>query len=603
MLRKIFLPLVLTLLAVVFWFSPDFKGIAAGVAILLFGMIALENGFKSLTEGPLERLLAKATNKFYKSFTLGMASTAILQSSSLISVITISFISTGLVTLTQGVGIIFGANIGTTATAWLVAILGLKVKISAFAMPMLVFGIILVFQKSRSLKGIGNVLAGLGFLFLGIHFMKEGFDSFKEAINLADYAMGGFSGLVVFTLIGLMATIILQSSSATMAVILTALAAGQITYYNSLALAIGANVGTTITAIIGALASNTAGKRLAGAHLIFNVVTAIIALVFIGQISWLVGKFSDMLHIASTNYMLRLAIFHTVFNTLGVVVMYPFVGKMVIFLERRIKEDKDEVVRPKFLSKAALAYPQSALSALINETNHLFDNVFEIIAHGIGLHREEVLNKDSKIHGLKPISVIDIDESYYLKVKYIYGQIIEFAAQTQGLYSDPAYIHTIYNIKEANRYFVDAVKDVKDLQPNVHKYMHSDNTVMKKEYTKMRLKLAKIIRQVFKARTVKLPADETEKDINELISLHIEKRQLKLSKHFLQVRKDDVLFNGTIDSMIRDKSITAKMASSLINDSALTAAIAKHLLRATELLYMNTDVLLIELEQKNKGFK
>ena len=121
MLKRLFLPAVLIFLAIVFWLSPDFKEIAAGIAILLFGMTALENGFKSLTEGPLKRLLSRATNKFYKSFSLGMISTAILQSSSLISVITISFISAGLLSLTQGVGIIFGANIGTTATAWLVA--------------------------------------------------------------------------------------------------------------------------------------------------------------------------------------------------------------------------------------------------------------------------------------------------------------------------------------------------------------------------------------------------------------------------------------------------------------------------------------------------
>ncbi len=179
MIRKLFLPVIFVLLAFAFWISPNFKEIAAGVAILLFGMIALENAFKSFAEGSLKRMLRTATNKFYKSFSLGMISTAILQSSSLISVITISFISTGLLNLTQGVGVIFGDNIGTTTTAWLVATLGLKVKISAFALPMIVFGIILFFQKQKSLKGIGNVLTGLGFLFLGIHYMKEGFDSFK----------------------------------------------------------------------------------------------------------------------------------------------------------------------------------------------------------------------------------------------------------------------------------------------------------------------------------------------------------------------------------------------------------------------------------------
>ena len=172
MLRKILLPSILLILGYGFWVSPDFKEIAAGVAIFLFGMLFLEEGFKAFTGGMLEKLLQKTTDKTWKSLLFGVVSTSIMQSSSLVSVITISFISAGLVTLVGGIGIIFGANIGTTTGAWLVAAFGLKVKISAYAMPMLVFGIVLSFQKSKYLKGFGSVLAGLGFLFLGIHYMK-----------------------------------------------------------------------------------------------------------------------------------------------------------------------------------------------------------------------------------------------------------------------------------------------------------------------------------------------------------------------------------------------------------------------------------------------
>jgi len=528
-----------------------------------------------------------------------MVSTAILQSSSLISVITISFISTGLLSLTQGIGIIFGANIGTTATAWLVAILGLKIKISALAMPMLVFGVILVFQKQKALKGLGNVLAGLGFLFLGIYFMKEGFESFKEGFDLAEYAMDGFWGVLVFVGVGLLATVILQSSSATMAVILTALAAGQITYFNSLALAIGANVGTTITAIIGALASNASGKRLAGAHLIFNIATAVIALIFINQLGWIVNWIADLLNFNPTNYTLKLAIFHTVFNLIGVLFMYPFVGKLVKFLEKHIKAEVIEIEQPIYLSDAALAYPQSAISALVKETKHLFENVFEILAHGLGLHRVEVMKKDVDTSGLKPISKINIDKTYYKRVKYIYGKIIVFAARAQEEHSDADYIQTIYNIKEANRYFVDAVKDVKDLQTNLLKYTTTDNVVMRKEYNIFRFRISKIIRQVFKAQKFKAPPDKSISEINELVKEHIETRRKKLTKHLLRRRKDDVLFNGKIDRLIREKSINTAMASSLMNDSALAAAITKHLIKATELLYLNPDILLTDVDIKN----
>lgn len=145
MLKKIFLPSILLILAYGFWVSPDFKEIAAGVAIFLFGMLFLEDGFKAFTGGVLEKLLQKTTDKTWKSLLFGVVSTTVMQSSSLVSVITISFISAGLVTLVAGIGIIFGANIGTTTGAWLVAAFGLKVKISAYAMPMLVSGIVLAF--------------------------------------------------------------------------------------------------------------------------------------------------------------------------------------------------------------------------------------------------------------------------------------------------------------------------------------------------------------------------------------------------------------------------------------------------------------------------
>jgi phosphate:Na+ symporter len=302
MLRKILLPSIFLILSYGFWVSPDFKVIAAGVAIFLFGMLSLEEGFKAFTGGILERILQRTTNRLWKSLSFGILTTTLMQSSSLVSVITISFLSAGLIGLASGIGIIFGANLGTTTGAWLVAGFGLKVKISAYAMPMLVFGVILVFQKSRTWKGVGYILAGLGFLFLGIHYMKEGFEAFKNAIDLAAYAMPGLKGLLLYTLLGIAATVIMQSSHATLVLIITALAAQQITYENALALAIGANVGTTITAILGAMSSNVQGRRLAGAHLVFNLVTGIVAIVFIQQFLYAVNITSDWLGIDKYDY-------------------------------------------------------------------------------------------------------------------------------------------------------------------------------------------------------------------------------------------------------------------------------------------------------------
>ncbi len=152
--QKVFLPSIIIMLLVGFWYSPDFKTIAAGVSIFLFGMYFLERGFNAFTGGMLEKLLAKTTDKLWKSIGFGVVSTTIMQSSSLVSVISISFISAGLIGLSAGIGIIFGANLGTTTGAWMVAAFGLKVKISAYAMPMLVVGLILTFQKSKHVRAL-----------------------------------------------------------------------------------------------------------------------------------------------------------------------------------------------------------------------------------------------------------------------------------------------------------------------------------------------------------------------------------------------------------------------------------------------------------------
>ena len=285
----------------------------------------------------------------------GVVTTTLMQSSSLVSVITISFLSAGLITLASGIGIIFGANLGTTTGAWLVAGFGLKVDIAAYAMSMLVFGVILILQKSKHLKGFGYILAGLGFLFLGIHYMKEGFELFREHIDLTAYAMTGLKGLLLYTLIGIVATVIMQSSHATSVLIITALASQQITYDNALALAIGSNVGTTITAIIGAISVGVNGKRLAVAHLVFNMITGLVAIALISQLMLSFDWLSERLNINADNYTLKLAVFHTLFNFLGVILMLPFIGKLGEVITKWLPDKQYEIEQSLMLDEQETA--------------------------------------------------------------------------------------------------------------------------------------------------------------------------------------------------------------------------------------------------------
>ncbi len=594
MIRKLLLPIIVILLGVIIFISPTVKEVTAGVAILLFGMIMLEDGFNSFVGGPLQKVLRRATDKLYKSLGIGFIVTALLQSSSLISVITISFISAGLIGLEAGIGIIFGANIGTTATAWLVSIFGLKIKVSALAMPMLTFGVLFSFQKSRNLKGLGSILAGLGFFFLGIHFMKDGFDTYKDSLDLAAYAMPGFWGLIVFMILGIIMTMILQSSSATMALILTALAAGQITYYNSLALAIGANVGTTITAILGALGANIAGKRLAGAHLVFNLATGLVALVFISQLGAVVDYISARTNVADDNYIIKLSIFHTLFNLIGVVIMVPFIKPLVrmlnkVFVEKLIPEVG--VDYPKYLNASTLAYPQSAFSALYKETRRLFEEtVFLAVTHGLNMHRDDIKG-DEKLKKVVKRSReemdVDLEDLYSNRVKTIYSEIITSATLTQSRFPlSTSAIEAIAHIKLANRNLVDVIKDLHGLRVNVSRYMVSENLHIQKEYDRLRKKVSVILREIYL----------TSEDENP-------KRHLdRLEQLREKAEKSDVLVDGSLDKLIREGNISSTMATSLANDSEIVAKITSNLIETAELLYIDIDTQMpITEKQKSKA--
>jgi phosphate:Na+ symporter len=579
MLRKILLPTILGILAYGFWISPDFKEIAAGVAIFLFGMLSLEEGFKAFSGGTLEKILQKSTDKLYKSVGFGILATTIMQSSSLVSVLTISFLGAGLIGLAQGIGIVFGANIGTTTGAWLVAGLGLKVKISAYAMPMLVFGVILIFQKAKSLKGLGYVLTGLGFLFLGIHYMKDGFEAFKDTIDLASYAVTGYKGLFIFTGIGIFATVVMQSSHATLVLIITALAAGQISYENALALAIGANIGTTITAILGAMSSNIVGKQLAGAHLIFNGVTGLIAIIFIHQIMYSVDSISTYVGIASDDYTLKLAVFHTIFNVIGVLVMLPFIGKLVTFLESTLKADSSKsdagYDSAKYLNDSVLELPSTSMAAIIRETKHLYDNAFEIITHGLNLKRSNIVSTMTLEEVIKDTyskNTVNIDEFYNHKIKGIYGEIIDFSTKAQSNMSAQD-IEVLYKLKLANRDIVEAVKDTKHLQKNLIKYSQSTNAHIKEQYNRIRRDLAELLRNI------NIVATTEEEDVILLL----------LSKSKVHTEKYDILANGTLDNLIREGLITNEMATSLMNDSAYAHDISKNLIAMAEITFTDRN--------------
>ncbi|MCB1816405.1 MAG: Na/Pi cotransporter family protein [Gammaproteobacteria bacterium] len=555
-------------LAYGFWVSPTFKDIAAGVAIFLFGMLCMEEGFRAFSGGTLESLLRASTDKTWKSLTFGILTTTVMQSSSLVSVITISFLSAGLIGLAEGIGIIFGANLGTTTGAWIVAGFGLKVNLSAYALPMLVFGVLLIFQKHRRLKGAGWILAGLGFLFLGIHYMKEGFAGFADHLDLTRYALGGVAGLLLYSLFGALATVIMQSSHATLVLIITALGAGQITYENALALAIGANVGTTVTAVLGALNATVDGKRLAGAHLIFNVGTGLVALVLIDPFMRAVDTVSHAVGIPADDYTLKLAVFHTLFNGIGIIIFTPLIGRLVALLTRMLKGERQTHDMPRYLNDASLEFPEVALTALRRETQHLFNNAYSIIAHGVNLKRSDINSDKDLSEFLEPrgeVIEVDIDQQYELMIKDLYSANMLFYTRSAAkMPEDKA--QKMQGLWQASVDIVAAIKSTKHLRKNLVRYTRSPNVAIRREYNRFRVRMGELLRDLAALRA-------EDQDTFSLLSLDAIRVEMADSYR---------ISHKVVDSLIRDGAISAQMATSLMNDSRYVNEIMVRLLSMAE---------------------
>ena len=573
-LKNSMYPLFLLAIAYVLFSSNDAKTIIAGVAVFLIGMVFMEDGFKLFSGGMLEKVLRHSTASLPKAIGTGFLATAIVQSSSLISIIIISFLSAELITLSGAIGVVFGSNIGTTTTAWLVSAFGVKIKIAQFAMPMLIFGVIFRFNKRKTYQGLGNILVGLGFVFLGISFMKEGFDTLKSGLDLAQFAMDGYLGVLVYVLLGAVATVVIQSSSATMALIITALATNQIMYFNALELAIGANIGTTVTAIIGALASNQNGKRLAVAHFIFNMVTGFIAIVFLYQLADLVTFLASKIGIADDDYAMQLALFHTIFNVIGVLVVSPFVSKLVVFLETLFIDRRTDISRAKYLDKAIIEVPEVAIMALRKEILHLYDNSTEVLSHALSLHRHTYVGMGDEINKIVETSMkkidINVDDFYAQKIKMLYGDIINYATISEENMSVEDK-HKIYNLKIACRGIVEAIKDVKVLQKNVNIFLRSKNKYIKDEYNYLREEIAKTLDGIHTLR------NNNSDDFDVLAKIKVLEENLDSL---------DMIENGRIDKLIRSNSIETKMATSLINDSTIAYDISKNLIHVATILWI-----------------
>ncbi|PLY11294.1 MAG: Na/Pi cotransporter family protein [Arcobacter sp.] len=586
MIKKLTLPLILLLLAYFIISSENIKIIATGIAIFMIGMHFMENGFKLFSGGTLEKVLEKFTSTNIKAVLTGFVTTSIVQSSSLISVIVISFLTVELITLTQGMAIVFGSNLGSTTTAWIVSSFGLKIKISLYAMPLIIFGVIFRFSKSQKYIGLGNILLGLGFIFLGISYMKDGFETLKDAINLASYSVGGFTGIFIYIIIGAIATVVIQSSSATMAIIITALSGANIIYIDAIALAIGANIGTTVTAIIGSLTSNENGKRLAFGHFVFNIITAAVAVALIYTLKDFVDLIAPYFGIDSENYTMKLALFHTIFNLLGIVILFPFIAFIVTLSKKLIKDKIKKASKPIYLDESNIKIPYNAMVSVQKEVLHLYENAQKAILHALSIHTSN-LNEEKDIdNAIKNPAKIDtnLDEIYQNDLKSLYSEIIDYLLRSQSNMNEHQLFY-IGQLRLSSNIIVKILKDTRDIQRNINIYLYSKNEYIRAEYISLKKELALNILRTNQLRN---------KDIDDVET----STQIQVYKDNLE--ELEIQFNKKIDELIRNDKITPKMGTSLINDTGSVINMSKNLFRIANILFVN-DAKLRTLGENNEN--
>ncbi|WP_322041944.1 Na/Pi symporter [Paraburkholderia sp. J67] len=340
-----------------------------GIGLFLLGITMMTNGLK-LAAGPaLELILRRATRTPAAGLASGVLVTALVQSSTAVTMAVIGFVNAGLLDLGGALWVLFGANLGMTTTGWIVSLLGLKMKIDALALPLVGVGIALRLTGVGQRRGaLGDALAGFGILFLGIATLQGAFTDLVAQFQLPQGE--GFVTVLLQVLAGLVVTLLVQSSSATMTITLAAAQGGMLTTQGGAAVIIGANIGTTATALLAAIGATPNARRAAVAQVIFNVVTALVAIALLPWLLGFIARVGDWLHLPH-DPAISLALFHTTFNVLGLIIMVPLAGVLTRWLLRRFREREGDEGAPQFLDDTVAVVPELAVDALRHEVQRI----------------------------------------------------------------------------------------------------------------------------------------------------------------------------------------------------------------------------------------
>jgi phosphate:Na+ symporter len=516
----------------------DYWKLAAGLSIFLYGMFLLEDSVRVLSGRAFRRMIRLYTDGRLRSIGSGALVTAILQSSSAVSLMVLAFVGAGVMTMENGIGVMMGANIGTTFTSWIVAVFGFKIKIESFAFPLIACAGLISMLVNPSSKGfqIGRLLIGFGFLFLGLDFMKSSVEAYAEQVNLE--VLAGY-GAWVYMLFGIVMTALMQSSSASIAVILTGINSSLIGFDIAVAMVIGANIGTTVTVLLGSLGGSTSKKRVAASHLVFNLITGIVAFAALQPLAQIVTLFFD----TSENAVMALALFHTQFNILGVIIFFPFIGLLARFLLRFFPERKE--VLTVYLNNDPTEVPEEGAEALRKEILHLLEECQLYALRTFGI--DDKLVFDRLLPFEKNFGSCALPD-FYDRVKLLHGEIVEFYAKLLQVNLEKDETKDLERIIYASRNVMNSVKNIKGIRHNISEFDNSDNERLNQQYRFFRRRLIGLHHRINSF----------------LILKDQEKQHQSLLKMAMQIEDEDKQFVSTVMKLAAEKNINELEISSLL---------------------------------------
>ena len=350
-----------------------------GIGLFLMGMVMLTDGLKEFSGDALRRAIVRFTGTPARAFASGTLVTLLVQSSSATTVTVIGFVSAGLLTFPQSLGVVMGASLGTTGTGWIISILGLKVSVGYYALPLVGVGAFLKMLGRGRWRSLGLALAGFALIFVGIETLQDGMRTLSSVFDLASLPPGGLAGHLLAMAIGVVMTVIMQSSSAAVATTLTALHAGAVSFEQAASVVIGAAVGTTVTGVLAAIGGSVPAKRTALAHVTFNLATGLIAILLLPSFLWWIGWGQErgLLEPGA----MSLAAFHTSFIALGVIIFLPFVDRFARIIERMLPDHGPALTR--HLDDSVLQLPSVALEATRRSLSETAAEAFVAVREGL----------------------------------------------------------------------------------------------------------------------------------------------------------------------------------------------------------------------------